>query len=226
LPSQEDSCDCNSNIEPGTQVWTEGPEDPTLYWPPSIIKWDMGRVRTDTIPHPPIPHWEYVVDWEKTTGVVRITNYPLADGIIFVRGDTPPDTFSIPVLHGESKRFMPDGTIGSAGNVLVYPLGDVSANQDSVADLHYELWNLSADPVTYATEAEDADGWPLMGSDPLPVVPAQSYIVITVSATVKTPSLASNMVILSAADISDSSQTHWGACYVNVNLPQYQSPAD
>jgi len=218
LPAQEDTCDCSSTIEPGTQVWTTGPEDPTIDWPPPYINWEGGWIFPDTTFPLPLPHWEYVVDYEESTGVVRVTNYPLAEGIVFVIIPMFPDTLLYPVLPGESRRFLPDGSPGYPGNVLVYPPQDTFVHRDETVELSFELWNLSPDPVTFANEAEDTDGWPLKVSAPVVTVPPASYVRIIVTATCINPGLQFNMVTLQATDISDTLQTHWGACFVEVAL--------
>lgn len=218
-PAAGEQCDCGADIEPGAQVRAEGPEDPTFDWPPTYIGWGWGHAYPDTVPEVPLPRWDYVIDSEEATGIIRVTNHPLGEGIVFARAFLPPDTFPVPVIPGESIRFMPDGTLGTPGNILVDEPPDAAALIGAIVDIGFEVWNLGPVPAEFIFTPENADGWPMWLSEPVAMIPPMTPYVIIVSTEVVAPSKPSNMIVLRAQDMADPTQTHWASCYVEVELP-------
>lgn len=212
-----ETCDCGAEIEPATQVRTEGPEDPNFDWPPTNIGWGWGYVFPDTVPGPPLPRWSYVIDSEETTGIIRITNHPTAEGIIFAKAFEPPDDLLIMVAPGQSLRFMPDGSVGSPGNILVDDPLDMAVIAGAIYAIDFEVWNLGPLPATFSFEADNTHGWPIWVEEPAATIPPLTSRSIRVMTDVAPALWSTNMVVLRATDTEDPTQTHWGSCYVDVD---------
>jgi len=221
LPTQEDSCDCDTELPPGTRVWTTGPEDPSIDWPPPRLWTVTASAWPDTASG---DSFEYVIDHDETSGITRVTNHPFAMGVVLVRAATwDPSIPDMPLLPGQSALFMPDGTLGPPGEVLVRGLGDVIVRPGEPAELFFEVWNLSASPATFLIYAEDSEGSDVTVSDPTPTIPAMSFQTVAVNLTVlPTHAVIEDMVTVTAESegltpFQGPAQTDWDAAFVEVD---------
>lgn len=207
--------DCSGRLPPGIQVWGEGPDDPTVRWPPVRFRVPGWEVWPDTLvfPFPPV---RWVIDPNDTNTLM--INHPLGGRIIWARSFTPPDTFPIPVPPGSSLRMRADGTLDTPGHVMVCSTGDVTVRPGETAELYFEVWNITAAPISFDITAEESNGWGLMPWMPSVMVPPGAFAVVPLMMVVPpNPVLVENMVGLQATDPSDPAQNHWGGAFVIVD---------
>jgi len=216
-------CDCDAHLDPGAQVWTEGPGDPFIEWPMSNISFAGGVVYPDTLVSLPLPQWRYCVDAEEDGSSVVVRNHPGAEAAVFVKPDSDP-TAPIPLLPGESLRIWADGTLGPEVPMLVCPLGDVMVAPGQPAELLFEVWNLLPATISYWLSVANEEGWATtLSDDVLTFGPMEMHIVTVTVVVPLEPAVTHDMVLLTVDDsggpgaAAQVMQSHWGASFVEVD---------
>lgn len=199
---EPNECDCEMGL--GGQMWVRGPDDPGT--PPPEDGSPVAVAKPDTtLSQGP---FEYVIDYEDPSGITRITNSPLSQGIVVARALIGPDPVPRPLGPGQSILYAPTGEVLGPGTIMVRSRGDAETVPGGVALLEYDIFNLAPYPILLDLWVEDAAGWEMLLSATEVEIPPMGVLPVAVTVAVPDTAAAMDGVALYARERFEPIQWH------------------